>query len=124
MVTEFCKVWTNTKVEGWEGKVVWDDTIQTTGEAVDEESLQLILDNVPTHDPTKNSRIIFLAAHSQHAYRIMKYAHFALGEKTRRAYLDKAATNHTLTLFYHLPFPSLGYVRRDGDAFKWEPIDS
>lgn len=47
-----------------------------------------------------------------------------LAEKTRRSYLGNADNRNILTLFYHLPFPGLGYVKRDGKGFKWEPIES
>ena len=46
-----------------------------------------------------------------------------LAEKTRRTYLKNADNRNILTLFYHLPFPGLGYVKRNGDVFKWEPIE-
>lgn len=42
--------------------------------------------------------------------------------RTRREILGYAAGENLLTLTYHLPFPSLGYVKRDGDAFAWHPV--
>lgn len=45
-----------------------------------------------------------------------------LAEKTRRTYLGNAANSDILTLFYHLPFPGLGHIKREGNAFMWEPI--
>lgn len=40
----------------------------------------------------------------------------------RRAALGRAADQHMLASFYHLRFPGLGYIRRVGDAFAWEPL--
>ncbi len=42
--------------------------------------------------------------------------------ETRRAMLGKAADENLLTAFYHMPFPGLGHVTRDGDAFKYTPL--
>lgn len=39
--------------------------------------------------------------------------------ETRRRLLDEAATNSTLLMAYHLPFPGLGRVRRSGAAWEW-----
>lgn len=41
---------------------------------------------------------------------------------TRRAMLERAADSGTLTSFYHLPFPGLGHVVREGAAFAWQPV--
>ena len=43
---------------------------------------------------------------------------------TRRALLTQAAESGVLTLFYHLDFPGLGYVRPVAPGFGWEPISS
>lgn len=40
---------------------------------------------------------------------------------TRREALGQMADAGRRVLFYHLPFPGLGRVRRAGDAFAWEP---
>lgn len=40
---------------------------------------------------------------------------------TRRQVLGRCAGEGLLTLFYHLAFPGLGVVRREGDAFSWHP---
>ena len=40
----------------------------------------------------------------------------------RRHVLAHCADEALLCLFYHLKFPGLGYVRRDGDEFAFEPI--
>ena len=42
---------------------------------------------------------------------------------TRRRVLGRCADEGLLTLFYHLKFPGLGAVRREGDAFSWHPIE-
>jgi glyoxylase-like metal-dependent hydrolase (beta-lactamase superfamily II) len=41
--------------------------------------------------------------------------------ETRRQLLDEAATNHSLLMAYHMPFPGLGRVRRSGSAWEWTP---
>lgn len=46
-----------------------------------------------------------------------------LGVQTRRAQLGNAANRGMLTMFYHLPFPGIGKVQRNGDVFAWQPID-
>lgn len=47
----------------------------------------------------------------------------ALGVETRRSILERCANENLLTVFYHLPFPGIGHVIKDGDAFVWQPID-
>lgn len=76
MTNEFRRLWAG-RVEGdWKGEVIYSDTIRTNAEGnVEMSSVRRALDNIPTDDPTKNSRIIFLAAHSRHAYRILEEAH-------------------------------------------------
>ena len=44
--------------------------------------------------------------------------------KTRREFLEEVAEENMLTMFYHLPFPGLGYVEADGDGFQWIPLDT
>lgn len=39
--------------------------------------------------------------------------------KSRRRVLDMAATDKLLVLCYHIPFPGLGHVERNGSAFAW-----
>lgn len=43
---------------------------------------------------------------------------------TRRSLLERLATDRTLTLGYHMPWPGLGRVARDGEGFRWivEPV--
>ena len=46
-----------------------------------------------------------------------------LARQTRQKMLTYAAAESLLTLFYHLDFPSLGYVKRDNErGFTWHPI--
>lgn len=42
--------------------------------------------------------------------------------RTRLALLDRLATDRTLALVYHFPFPGLGHVARWRDGFDWEPL--
>src|ERR1700716_255080 len=46
-----------------------------------------------------------------------------LATKARMAFLDRAAADKTLVGSYHLPFPGLGHVVRDGSAYRWLPAD-
>ena len=41
---------------------------------------------------------------------------------TRRRILKRAATENALVLAYHFPFPGLGYVVENEEAWRWEPI--
>jgi glyoxylase-like metal-dependent hydrolase (beta-lactamase superfamily II) len=40
---------------------------------------------------------------------------------SRRRLLDQAATDRVALLGYHLPFPGVGNVARDGAAYRWVP---
>jgi glyoxylase-like metal-dependent hydrolase (beta-lactamase superfamily II) len=40
---------------------------------------------------------------------------------SRRNLLHRAADEKLLVHAYHLPFPGLGYISRDGDVFRWRP---
>jgi glyoxylase-like metal-dependent hydrolase (beta-lactamase superfamily II) len=40
---------------------------------------------------------------------------------TRRRVLDQAASDRSLLMAYHLPFPGLGRVHRTGSAWQWVP---
>lgn len=44
----------------------------------------------------------------------------AQAEATRKKILAKAADENLLTMFYHLPFPAVGRVLREGRAFRWQ----
>ncbi|HWD82075.1 MAG TPA: MBL fold metallo-hydrolase, partial [Kribbella sp.] len=41
---------------------------------------------------------------------------------SRRALLERAADERLLVHAYHLPFPGLGHVQRDGNGFSWQPL--
>jgi glyoxylase-like metal-dependent hydrolase (beta-lactamase superfamily II) len=43
--------------------------------------------------------------------------------KTRHFLLNKAATEKTLVLAFHFPFPGLGHVVRRGTGWQWQPIE-
>ncbi len=45
---------------------------------------------------------------------------------TRRTALGQVADENLLALFYHLPFPGLGWVKRagQGEGFTWKPVES
>jgi glyoxylase-like metal-dependent hydrolase (beta-lactamase superfamily II) len=45
------------------------------------------------------------------------------GAKTRRAFLDRCASEKVTVSSYHLPFPGIGHVVRTGTAFSWLPSD-
>ena len=45
------------------------------------------------------------------------------GAKTRRAFLERCASEKVLVSSYHLPFPGLGHIARSGSAFSWVPSD-
>ena len=40
---------------------------------------------------------------------------------TRRRLLDRAAAEEALVLAFHFPFPGLGHVTREGEAWQWQP---
>ncbi|RZT28597.1 glyoxylase-like metal-dependent hydrolase (beta-lactamase superfamily II) [Kribbella sp. VKM Ac-2569] len=42
---------------------------------------------------------------------------------TRRQLLSRAADEHLLIHAYHLPFPGLGHVQRNGPTYTWHPHD-
>ncbi len=42
---------------------------------------------------------------------------------TRAAFLDRAAADRVLVASYHLPFPAVGHVVRDGAAYRWVPAE-
>jgi glyoxylase-like metal-dependent hydrolase (beta-lactamase superfamily II) len=39
--------------------------------------------------------------------------------KTRKAMLDRVATDRALVMGYHFPFPAIGYVEKLGGAYHW-----
>ena len=46
-----------------------------------------------------------------------------LAIKTRRSILDRVASDRLLAMGYHFPFPALGHVVRQGQAYRWVPIN-
>jgi glyoxylase-like metal-dependent hydrolase (beta-lactamase superfamily II) len=43
---------------------------------------------------------------------------------TRQRLLERAAGQRMLIHAYHLPFPGLGHVQRNGNAFSWHPLEA
>jgi len=41
------------------------------------------------------------------------------GAETRVRMLDKLATDKTLMLAYHFPWPGIGHVARQGDGYRY-----
>jgi glyoxylase-like metal-dependent hydrolase (beta-lactamase superfamily II) len=41
------------------------------------------------------------------------------GSATRKRVMDMAAAENRTVIVYHLPFPGIGHVARDGDAFRF-----
>jgi glyoxylase-like metal-dependent hydrolase (beta-lactamase superfamily II) len=46
-----------------------------------------------------------------------------LSATTRRSTLRRAADQNLLVLFYHLPFPGVGWVGVTGQEFVWKPVE-
>lgn len=44
-----------------------------------------------------------------------------MAKATRKRVLDMVATDGTLISGHHMPFPSIGYVERNGDSYRWTP---
>lgn len=42
--------------------------------------------------------------------------------QTRRALFERAAHENLMMMGYHLPYPAIGRVTAQGDAFHWQPI--
>jgi glyoxylase-like metal-dependent hydrolase (beta-lactamase superfamily II) len=45
-----------------------------------------------------------------------------LAVATRRKLYDQIATDRMLTQGFHLPFPSVGYMEKDGNAYRFVPL--
>jgi hypothetical protein len=74
LANEIRKLWVG-EHDGWNGEVKYSDTFRIDWDGnVAIESIDKVLDNVPTDNPSVNSRIIVLAAHSEHAFPILKRA--------------------------------------------------
>ena len=39
--------------------------------------------------------------------------------KTRKSVLDRVATDRTLAMGYHYPFPAVGHIEKFNDAYRW-----
>jgi len=78
LVTEFRRLWAGDHDDAsgpWTGSVAYSDTLRIDNDGkLSEESLQQVLKSVPVDDPSTNSRIILLVAHSQHAFHVLKEA--------------------------------------------------
>jgi hypothetical protein len=57
-----------------QGEVSYYNTINLVSGNVDPESVWLVLQDMPTNDPTVNSRMVLLAQ-EEHAFPILKIAH-------------------------------------------------
>ena len=42
---------------------------------------------------------------------------------TRRQILNRASTDKVLVMACHFPFPGLGHIIKDGEAWTWQPIE-
>ncbi|MGI9503020.1 MAG: MBL fold metallo-hydrolase [Geminicoccaceae bacterium] len=45
----------------------------------------------------------------------------AMAIETRKRVLETVARDGTLIVGCHMPFPSVGYVERDGEGYRWNP---
>jgi len=43
-------------------------------------------------------------------------------ERVRKALFDRAAADKLLVLGFHFPFPGLGRIKADGNAYRWTPV--
>ena len=41
---------------------------------------------------------------------------------TRRRMLDMAASERAQVAFYHAPFPATGHIAKDGNGFRFVPV--
>lgn len=46
-----------------------------------------------------------------------------LAGSTRAKFLDRCVADRQLVASYHLPFPAIGHVARDGGAYRWVPAE-
>ena len=46
-----------------------------------------------------------------------------LAALSRMRFLDRASSDKTLVSGYHLPFPGIGHVVREGSIYRWVPAD-
>jgi glyoxylase-like metal-dependent hydrolase (beta-lactamase superfamily II) len=45
----------------------------------------------------------------------------AMAADTRKKILNELVENRTRVFAYHLPFPGIGHVAKEGDGFRWIP---
>lgn len=45
------------------------------------------------------------------------------GEQNKAKTLAMLAKDHEMIFAPHFPFPSVGYIEKDGDHFKWAPSE-
>ncbi|UCC17465.1 MAG: MBL fold metallo-hydrolase [Dehalococcoidales bacterium] len=45
-------------------------------------------------------------------------------ESSRKEILDKASTEDAMVMAFHFPFPGLGYITREKDAWKWRQLEN
>lgn len=68
-------VGTSSPLDSSVGSVAYSDTIRLdVSGAIDRDSAMQALNAIPTDEPSVNSRIILLVAHSQHAFKILRVA--------------------------------------------------
>ena len=44
--------------------------------------------------------------------------------ETRQRLLNKAFNEHSLVMAFHFPFPGIGYVQKENNGWKWQPIEN
>lgn len=67
---EFGKMWNDN-----EGEIPTEITIPLNNETIQEGDIQTALGKIPIKNPSVNSRVVVLAAHVEHAFEILEYAH-------------------------------------------------
>jgi glyoxylase-like metal-dependent hydrolase (beta-lactamase superfamily II) len=95
-------------------------TVESRGHTPGHMSVQLASSGeqaLVTGDAVTNGLISFAHPEWQPGYD----GEMDLAVVTRRRLLDQAATDRALLLGYHLPFPGVGNVARDGAAYRWVP---
>lgn len=45
-----------------------------------------------------------------------------MAKATRKRVLEMVATDGTLVIGHHMPFPSVGYVEHNGESYRWVPV--
>jgi hypothetical protein len=47
----------------------------------------------------------------------------AMAEATRRRVLDRVAVDRVRVAGYHFPFPATGHIARDGEGYRFFPVE-